>query len=387
MSAKARVLLVHNIMAPYRFPLFRALSAERDIQLTVWFMSQSARNRRWSQAPDVDLGFNYAVLPSIELNYARRDLFTYILNYTFPWRYLVERYDVLVSAGWLDFAAQAGFALSKLTHRKFILWSESTPYEPSWRRSFATPLVRTMVRHANACIAVGTRSHQYLQMLGAREPDIFTAISTVDVAHFRRTSSLARSHRHEYRTQRGIRRKRVILYCGQFIPRKGLRTLLDAFATVKRQFQDVSLVLVGYGPQQAELEWIVNNRQVEDVHFIGHVEVEDMPKLYALADIFVLPSEEETWGLVVNEAMACGLPVVVTDRVGAAPDLVDEGCNGYVIGMGDSAALASSCLELLRDDARLAQFSQCSACRILDFTPERAAAQFAQAIYHVMGRG
>jgi glycosyltransferase involved in cell wall biosynthesis len=166
-----------------------------------------------------------------------------------------------------------------------------------------------------------------------------------------------------------------------------LLTLLDAFATVKRQFQDVALVLVGYGPQQAELEWLVAEKHLEDVHFIGHAEVDDMPNLYALADIFVLPSTEETWGLVVNEAMACGLPVILTDRVGAAPDLVDDGCNGYVIGVGDSAALAARCLELLRDDARLARFSECSASRIQEFTPERAARQFAQAVYHATSRG
>src|SRR5260370_21466793 len=120
MSAKTRVLLVHNIMAPYRFPLFRALANHPEIDLTVWFMSRAAKNRMWTQSePQRELGFKYEVLPSIELNYFSRDLFTYIVNYTFPWRYGKGHFDVLVSAGWLDFACQAGFLTSKLLGRQF----------------------------------------------------------------------------------------------------------------------------------------------------------------------------------------------------------------------------------------------------------------------------
>jgi glycosyltransferase involved in cell wall biosynthesis len=386
MTSRTRVLLVHNIMAPYRFPLFRALAEEPGIQLMVWFMSRSARNRRWAHDAAPDLGFNYDVLPGIEVNYFGQDLFTYILNYSFPWRYFAGPCDVLIAAGWLDFAAQTGFALSKVLRRKFVVWSESTPNEPSWRRTIAMPLVKTMVSNADACISVGTRSRQYLGTLGARESDIFTAYSTIDVDHFQRVSSAARLDREERKRLLGIRRSRVILYCGQFIVRKGLPTLIDAYARIKGQYEDVALVLVGYGPLQAELQRSIADQGLVDVHFIGHVEVSDMPRLYALGDIFVLPSHEETWGLVVNEAMACGLPVIVTNHVGSAPDLVAHGRNGYVIEVGDSGSLAALCAQLLGDDALLSRFSACSASRIREFTPGRAAEQFARAIEHATGR-
>src|ERR1700730_13376986 len=99
MPGKIRVLVIHNIMAPYRFPLFKALANHPDIDLCVWFLSRSAKNRMW-RPDDADLGFKYEVLPSVELRYFARDLFTYILNYTFPWRYIEQRSDVLISAGW-----------------------------------------------------------------------------------------------------------------------------------------------------------------------------------------------------------------------------------------------------------------------------------------------
>jgi glycosyltransferase involved in cell wall biosynthesis len=376
------VLLVHNIMAPYRYPLFRALADRPEIDLTVWFMSRSARNRRWTQDIGEELGFKYAVLPSVQLNYSSHDLFTYILNYTFPWRYSRAAFDVVISAGWLDFATQAGFALSKLLHRKFVLWSESTPNEPSWRRSLAMPLVKTMVRGADACVAVGTRSKEYLEMLGARDADIFTAISTVDVDHFRRVSSAARPDRERRKTELGITRGRVLMYCGQFIERKGLRYLLDAFAMVKREYEDVALALIGYGPQRSTLLERTARLGVSDVHIVDHVEVHEMPAMYALADIFVLPSLEETWGLVANEAMACGLPVILTDRVGSSVDLVRDGQNGYIVPAADPASIADSCLRLLRDPVLLERQSKCSLEHIQRFTPERAAEAFAEAVRH-----
>jgi glycosyltransferase involved in cell wall biosynthesis len=379
------VLIVHNIMAPYRYPLFRALAQHPDLDLTVWFMSRSAKNRRWNQ-PKEELGFKYEVLPSIELNYFGRDLFTYIVNYSFPWRYARQRFDVLISAGWLDFACQTGFFASKLLRRKFILWSESTAFEPSLRRSLATPLVKTMAAGADACVAVGTRSRDYLHSLGARENALFTAFSTVDVDLFQSVSATVRQDRAQHRKALGIQRERVLLYCGQFIERKGLRYLIDAFALIKRQHPEVALVLVGYGQARAEMVAQVARLGLSDVHLLDHVEVSDMPRMYALADIFVLPSLEETWGLVVNEAMACGLPVIASDCVGSSVDLVREGQNGFIVPAADAASIAERCLLLLTDEALLARFAQCSAERILNFTPQHAAEAFAEAVQHAMAR-
>jgi glycosyltransferase involved in cell wall biosynthesis len=181
----------------------------------------------------------------------------------------------------------------------------------------------------------------------------------------------------------GVSAERVVLYVGQFIHRKGLPYLLEAFEVVHNRHPDTALVLVGYGPEQQQLVDIAGRGRGE-VHILPHVEVADLPKMYALADIFVLPSLEETWGLVVNEAMACGLPVVVTDRVGAWVDLVHDGANGFVVPAADSPALAERLERLVSDPQLLRQFGDCSARRIERFTPEDAAASFAEAVHYVM---
>jgi len=228
-----------------------------------------------------------------------------------------------------------------------------------------------MVRGADACVAVGTRSKDYLCSLGATEEQVFTGFSTVDVDLFRRISAVARVDQQKLRASFGIRRGRVILYCGQFIERKGLRYLIEAFAAVKEQLEDVALVLIGYGPMHGWLLSEVKRLGLSDVHILEHVEVTDMPRIYALADVFVLPSLQETWGLVVNEAMACGLPLIVSDKVGAGVDLVAEGMNGFVVPAVDWATIAERCLRLLRDDVLLHAFSACSLQRIELFIPSR----------------
>lgn len=372
-------------MAPYRFPLFRAIANHSEIDLTVWFMSRSARNRMW-KVDQADLGFEYDVLPSLELNYLTRDLFTYIVNYTFPWRYLERPFDVMISAGWLDFACQTGFLVSKLLNRKFVLWSESTAYEPSARRNLAAPLVKTMVRGADTCIAVGSRSRDYLLSLGARRQDVFTAFSTVDVDLFRQLSAAARMERDQLRSMFGIAKRYVLLYCGQLIERKGLRDLIDAFGIIKQQFDDVALAMVGYGPLRQELLTRAASLGVSDVHVLPHVEVGEMPRMYAMADIFVLPSLEETWGLVVNEAMASGLPVIVSERAGASVDLVVDGENGYVVPPANAECLAERCLALLKNDALRQKFAACTAQRIMRFTPETAAVEFVRAVQYAVDR-
>jgi glycosyltransferase involved in cell wall biosynthesis len=383
MSSKTRVLIVHNIMAPYRFPLFRALANQPEIDLTVWFMSASARNRRW-RLEDRALGFRYVVLPRVEVNLQSDDLLTYILNYTFPWRFIREHFDVLIAAGWLDFAPHAGLVLSKLLRRKFILWSESTAYEPSLLRTVTRPIVRAIVHGSDACIAVGTRSKDYLKSLGAAPNDIFVSYSTVDVDLFRTVSYWAQQHKEELKASLGIQHRQVVLYSGQFIERKGLNHLLQSWQLVKQNYPNVALVLLGYGPLKSALEAMTLSLDLTDVHFLGHLDVEEIPKIYAVADILVLPSLKETWGLVVNEAMASGLPVVVTDRVGCSVDLVREGENGFIVPAGDARTLADRIGRLVGDDELRARLSDGSGRFIQRFTPHAAALAFAAAVRHAV---
>ncbi len=378
MSKKTKVLILHNYMAPYRFPLFREISHKKDLDLTVYFMSKSAKNRKWKSLPK--LGFKYKVLPKLELSYTGKDFFAFIINYSFPFEFLVNKFDVVVSAGWLDFASHAAFILSKLMRKKFILWSESTINEPSWRRTITLPWVKFMVGNADAYIAIGTLSKDYLVSLGADPRKIKIAYSTVDVDFFMSKSRSFTDSKIELKKKFNIKNKFVILFVGQFIERKGLIYLIKAFEMLINKLNNCTLVMLGYGPEEESLKKYITVNEIKNVKFVGHVDVNDIPEIYAIADVFVLPSLEETWGLVINEAMASALPVIATRRVGSAGDLIKDGKNGYVIPEKNYKELESKLFKILSNDLVRKNMSKESSKIIKNFTPVQASDSFREAI-------
>ena len=140
----------------------------------------------------------------------------------------------------------------------------------------------------------------------------------------------------------------VVLYCGRLSPEKGPMNLLQAFEKIDRTQK--ALLFVGDGQLRQDLENYVAENNIESVHFRGFQTRKEIPAFYAISDVLVLPSRQETWGIVVNEAMCFGLPVIVSDQVGAVWDLVRPGYNGFSFPVGDVGALASSILRLMDQD-------------------------------------
>lgn len=346
-----RVALLHNIVSPHVVPLFAELARQPGIDLRVYFFSETDANRRWRVSPEGR--FNYRILPGLGVRLRGRDLFTYFINPTIVPILLRDGFDVLIAVGWDSFASQAAFFLCKLLGRPFIIWSGSTINEPSWRRTLSLPLVRLMVSGADACIAYGTRAAQYLRRLGAPQADIFLSLNTIDMDTFTTRVQQARSQRAIVRRELGVGDDPLVLYVGQLIERKGVATLVEAIALARGHRESVRLCVIGYGAQEEALRRRVERLQLaEHVRFLGHVDLDDLPRYYAAADLFVLPSSEEVWGLVLNEAVAAGLPVITTDRVGAAPDIVEGGGNGLVVPANDAGWLADAITCILEGATR-----------------------------------
>ncbi len=148
----------------------------------------------------------------------------------------------------------------------------------------------------------------------------------------------------------------VILFAAKLIERKRPLDLLEAYATVGREpaARAPYLLFAGDGALKAQLEAGIARRGLTDARLLGFQSQAQLAALYDLADVLVLPSERESWGLVINEAMNAGCAIIANDRVGAAADLVRGGDNGFVYPCGDVAALAVSLRAVLRDPARAA---------------------------------
>jgi len=381
---KHRVILISDYVAPFRLPLFERLYQSSLVDLQVYFLSQSAANRRWKA--EVNGEFNYKVLPKIELNLRGRDLFYYRVNPTFPFRLVRERYDLLITHGWFESACQAGFLVSKAIGKPYIIYSESTMYEPSWLREISLPLVRFIVKHSDACIATGKRARDYFIYLGADERKIFTANLTVDVDHFRRVGRLAKKDKCRMKQSLGIKTEKVILYVGRLTERKGVRHLVEAYRQLRKDYRDVSLLILGYGYQEQGLKELCRSQSIPDVYFVDHVETDKMPRFYGIADLFVLPSRRDTWGLVLNEAMACGLPVITTRKVGASEDLVREGVNGYIVAEEKPAEMYAAMKRMVVDSSLCHRMGQESSRIIQRFSIDNEANGFLSAIEYVMSQ-
>jgi glycosyltransferase involved in cell wall biosynthesis len=232
------------------------------------------------------------------------------------------------------------------------------------QRNGAVRLAKTLafshlLRRFDGFLYVGQRNREYLLHYGAPAPRLFFSPHCVDNDAFAIASS-------------GIRRpegRRRVLFVGKLIGRKHPADLLHAVAQLRDK--SLQIAFAGSGELESELRKIAAASSV-DADFLGFVNQSELPAVYASADLLVLPSDsQETWGLVVNEAMACGIPAVVSDVVGCGPDLIEAGRTGATFPVGDTAALAAAIGNVLSLDPE--QTRRHLAAKMAVYSPARAA--------------
>lgn len=266
------------------------------------------------------------------------------------WRELRRfRPDVVAVGGWNQPAFVQALAYTRAQRLPLVSWVESTARDA---RSGALPLElakRALVRSAAGFFVPGRASTEYLQALGVPDERIAIAPNAVDAALFAPR---------ERRTGGGACR---FLYVGRLDPEKGVDVLLRAFARVPGE-----LVLVGAGSEERRLRELAPER----VRFLGPLDRDGVARRYAEADVFVLPSRSEQWGMVLNEAATAGLALVATDAAGAAHELIEDGVNGFRVPAGDEGALAAALLRLAGDPALRRSAGRRSQELASRFTPE-----------------
>jgi glycosyltransferase involved in cell wall biosynthesis len=178
----------------------------------------------------------------------------------------------------------------------------------------------------------------------------------VDNQFFEIQADYHRVARQTLRDENGWRQRYLLLYVGRLAGEKRVDVLIEALRGLSTRRSDIGLVIVGDGREREPLGRLAQG--MPNVYFAGFQDQPALPKYYGAADLFVLPSVHEPWGLVVNEAMASGLPVIATRKVGAAHDLIIEGENGYLIPENDPAALAAAIDRACESSAHLLRLGQ-----------------------------
>jgi glycosyltransferase involved in cell wall biosynthesis len=371
-----KTVVLTEIIAPYRIPVLNALASRPGIDLHVIFLSETDKALRQWRVYAEDIRFSHEVLPAWRWRAGKSSLLVNrglwaALGAAQPQAILCGGYNYPASWETLWWARRRG--------TRFILWAESNELDARSGRPGVEWLKRYFVRSCSGFAVPGKSSFAYLRTLGASEQKIFTAPNAVDNVFFKTQAESARGHRAEFREKNRLP-ERFILFVGRLVPEKGVFDLLDAYATLDAALRsEVGLVFAGDGVSKTELMRRAERITPGIVSFHGFAQRENLARLYALAENLVLPTHSDPWGLVVNEAMACGLPVIVTSVAGCAADLVENGWNGYVVPPMNSEKLGIAMNSILREPQLKEKMSVRCMERIRNYSPEACADGLASA--------
>ena len=357
MALKVGILATHPIQ--YQAPLFRELAEHEEIDLTVYFCHKPSSEQQgigfdrpfqW----DIDLTEEYDHVWLKNLSQAP-SLVKFRGCDTPEIKDIIraESFAAFIVHGWNKKSSWQAFRACWKTGTPLLIRSDShLKSQKSKLARFIKKLVYPVfITRFDACVAYGQWSEEYFRSFGAK--NIFISPHCVDNTWFAKHCDLHRKEDEELRARFGLKKDTFIfLFVGKFEPKKRPLDVIEAMAfLVKKGMVNVELLMVGDGPLRSECVALARKKEIP-VRFPGFTNQTEMPKVYAVSNVLVLPSDGgETWGLVANEAMACGLPVIVSDEVGCGPDLIEEGRTGYVFPMGNVAILARNMRAAVLDNA------------------------------------
>ena len=365
-----RLVLLTEIIAPYRISVFNVLARRAGLDLHVIFLAETDETLRQWRVYKNEICFSHQILPAWRWRAGKSSLLINrglwsALNQVSPQVIICGGYNYVASWEALLWARRHGVA--------FVLWSESNGQDARRGRPWVEFLKTYFLRHCDRFVVPGRASFEYLRSLGSPEASILTAPDAVDNSLFATQAENTRVHATEFREKLGLP-SRFILFVGRLVPEKGIFDLLEAYAKLESSLRsEVGLVFAGDGISKEELVQQAKRISPGAICFPGFAQREDLAGLYALAETLVLPTHSDPWGLVVNEAMACGLPIVVSSVAGCSADLVEDGWNGYVVPPRDSEKLSVAIDSLLRQPELKQTMSAHSLERIRKYSPEACA--------------
>ena len=273
--------------------------------------------------------------------------------------------------GWSAPGALAALRWCGRTETPVVLMSETTAHD--FPRRWWTEFPKKCVLGLVGAALVGGRAHEeYLETLGLPPDRVIYGYDVVDNDHFAQGAQRARRQANTEEDRLGLSRP-YFLASGRFVEKKNFPGLIEAFAEYRRTVSEAwDLVILGDGPTRHNIERAIERNGLQDaVHLPGFKQYDELPLYYGRAGAFVHPSTTEQWGLVVNEAMAAGLPVLVSERCGCAPDLVDAGRNGYTFDPGASGDIAHALRRVSQAEDGLDDMGRVSREIVEKWAPDR----------------
>jgi len=392
-SQARRLLLVSSHVVQYASPIFRKMARDPRLDILVAYCSMQGAES------GIDPGFGVEVTwdePQLEgydwvhpANRAPRPDVGHFFGLFNPglWRVIRDgKFDAMYVSGYFYASAWIAILAAKV-HGVPILFTtdghnlRTWSTQSDWKKSFKKFLVRRIFALGAVVLAGSSGTVEYVKSLGVPAQKILLLRNVVDNEWWKRRASQV--NRDEVRAAWNIPKSAsVALFCAKLQPWKAPLDALEAFAAAN--VPDSYLVFAGDGPLRTELEKRAIQLGLSDrIRILGFVNQSQLPSVYRAADLLVLPSLYEPFGLVVNEAMLCGCPAAVSDRVGAKYDLVKDGETGYVFPSGDVNAMTAILRQCLSDPEKTRRMGDAARARLETWSP----AEYVDALVEAVERG
>ena len=336
-----KIGVVTPIPTPYRDPFWNHVAGLQDIDLHVFYCASGKADRPW--ATNWRREYHLETLPGKNLLGWRGVDCSCYWNPLIVDRLRQGNFDAIVIGGYNHPTMLAAIRWAIKSHCPYFLVCEShlLNARSGWRQRWKQSLVEWAVGNAAGCLPTGQLAEQYLRHYGANPETICRLPNVPDMQKIGDEVDALRSKRSELRAAAGLTEHPIILFVGRLIKKKRADVLLKAFTTADID-KNTQLIIIGDGPQRNALQRQAANLGLNrQIRFPGFVEPCDINRWYALSDLFVLPSSE-TWGVVVFEAIAAGLPVIVSNEVGCHPDAVTDTCLGQITDVDDVNGLSKA---------------------------------------------
>lgn len=365
-----RVLIIHNILwTHYKSVLFEAIEKQKtdDMEICVLQIAKNDISRKNMSSPEVNYKYNYKLLfdDFIE-NIPTFKKIQAVLGY-------IQTYkpDIVNVTGWAaDLSLTVAIIFSFLSGKKVVISNESTSFDHQ-RSFFKEFLKKVLVKMSDGFIVFGKTSKDYLLELGAKsEQFIEQKGAVVDDKTIRRVFEKAQE---DHFLSDVIKTPYNFIYVGRIIGVKNIPILIKTFQNIKSKIEEAGnwgLIILGNGLLDDQIEKLIEV-QSKDIYKFNAVDWQTVPKYFSQSDCLVLPSNSEPWGLVVNEAMICGMGVIVSDSCGCKDDLIQD--NGFVFESGNQNSLENAMKLFVVDKPKLEIMKSNSMEIIKDFKVDEVA--------------
>jgi glycosyltransferase involved in cell wall biosynthesis len=313
------------------------------------------------------------------------------------------KYDVYIAGAPFYFGSIMTYFVARMLRKPFILFLEDVDYPVSLYKSrfddflelsfsrkvnelvlfiIRNSISQIILKHSDAYVVPGTATMKYLLHRNVEASRIFVAVNAVDNDAIEQEciESMKKGNVEKLRAGLNLENKKMVLSVAYLLERKGLQYLIQACGKLRKEDNNIALVIVGEGPYKRDLEKSSAQNDVDTI-FTGYVP--NLVDYYLAADVFVLPTLQDVWGFVINEAMVCGLPVITTKNAGASSDLVRNGINGYVVEPWSSSDLFRALKKILNDQQKTQVMRKASRDIIKGYSYEKSVHGFESAINYV----